>query len=457
MSIKLSERQLPMFEMIFSDYLNPDHELLRAAKLIDWDGLHEAFRTYYSRRGRAGKPIRLMVGIHILKHRYNTSDERAVEELQENVYWQYFCGFKTFQKGDILDATSLVKFRNRLGIEGMKLVEEVVARSWGEHGLVKTKRGLVDTTSQPKNIAYPTDADLLHKVREKISKKVKEVCKEVAFRKPFRSFSRSGKKVLLHVKKLYRNKPEARQEALKEIKSMSAQVVRQSAKMVNSLYARGRKELARELNRLVSVGKRVVAQTEEILAGEKPAKRMYSLHEPKVAAIKKGKAHPSCEFGSVVSLAINEDGLILSHEEYQENVADVKTLAPLIRGIERTTGQNPQEVAADRGFDQSQEQQERMRRRLKLKRLSIPKKGKKPHPESEQAWFKRGQRQRAKIEPLIGHLKNDHRLNRCRYKGSQGDTTNVVWSTLAWNTKKISRLARQKEQKRTTRRTKRAA
>jgi IS5 family transposase len=227
--------------------------------------------------------------------------------------------------------------------------------------------------------------------------------------------------------------------------------------MVNSLYARGRKELARELNRLVSVGKRVVAQTEEVLAGEKPAKRMYSLHEPKVAVIKKGKAYPSCEFGSVVSLAINEDGLILSHEEYQENVADVKTLAPVIRGIERTTGQNPQEVAADRGFDQSQEQQQRMRQRLKLKRLSIPKKGKKPHPESEQAWFKRGQKQRAKIEPVIGHLKNDHRLNRCRYKGSQGDTTNAVWSTLAWNTKKITRLARQKEQKRTTRTTKRAA
>lgn len=446
-----------MFEMIFSDSLNPDHELLRAANLIDWDGLHEALGSYYSRRGRAGKPIRLMVGIHILKHRYNCSDERAVEELRENAYWQCFCGFKSFQRGDIVDDTSLVKFRNRIGAEGMKLIEEVVTRAWGELGLVKTKRVLVDTTAQPKDIAYPTDADLLHKIRGKIAEKVKKIRKEVAFRRPFRSFSRSGKKALLRVKKLLRRKSEAREEATKQIKTMTAQVVRQAAKMVNSLYARGRKELGRELNQLVSTGKQVVAQTEKVLAGEKPQRRIYSLHESKVAAIKKGKSHPSCEFGSVVSLAINEDGLVLSHREYQKNVSDVKTLGPLLSGVRRTTGRSPQEVAADRGFDQPEEKQERCRRRWRLKRLSIPKKGKKPHPESKELWFKRGQKQRAKIEPVIGHLKSDHRMSRCRYKGAQGDTTNVVWAILAWNIKKITRLARQKEEKRATRGTKRAA
>lgn len=446
-----------MFELIFSDRLDPEHELMRAANLIDWEGLHERLERYYSPRGRSGKPIRMMVGIHILKHRYNCSDERAVEELRENAYWQCFCGFKTFQTGDIVDATSLVKFRNRIGIKGMQLIEETVTRAWCAHGLVKTKRVFVDTTSHPKNIEYPTDADLLHKVREKIVKKVKEVCKEVAFRKSFRSFKRKGKQVLLHVKKLCRHKPQARQQAIKAIKVMTAKVISQSAKMVNSLYARGHNKLARELNGVVSVGKKVIHQTEKVLAGENPAKRLYSLHEPKVAAIKKGKAHPSCEFGSIVSLAINEDGLILSHKEYQENVADVKTLAPVLLRVELTTGEHPQEVAADRGFDQSQEKQERMRKRLKLKRLSIPKKGKKPHPESKQRWFKRGQRRRARIEPVIGHLKNDHRLSRCRYRGPQGDTSNVVWATLAWNMKKITRLAHRKEEKQTLRGNKQAA
>lgn len=58
-------------------------------------------------------------------------------------------------------------------------------------------------------------------------------------------------------------------------------------------------------------------QTVKILAAEKPGKRLYSLHEPSVAAIKEGKSHTSCEFGSVISLSMNDDGLILSHNEYQ--------------------------------------------------------------------------------------------------------------------------------------------
>lgn len=77
-----------MFEQLFSDYLDSNHKLLQAAKLIDWDGLHDALSAYYSPLGRSGKPIRLMVGIHILKHHYKCSDERAVEELHENDYWR---------------------------------------------------------------------------------------------------------------------------------------------------------------------------------------------------------------------------------------------------------------------------------------------------------------------------------------------------------------------------------
>jgi IS5 family transposase len=56
-------------------------------------------------------------------------------------------------------------------------------------------------------------------------------------------------------------------------------------------------------------------------------------------------------------------------------------------------------------------------------------------------------KQRVKIEPIIGHLKGDHRMNRCRYKGAVGDTSNVVWAILAWNTKKIVQLHEQKKEK----------
>jgi len=148
MSISRSKKQLPMFEQKFVDYLNPDHELLRAAELIDWDSLHETLSVYYSPLGLSGKPIRLMVGIHILKHRCNCSDEIAVEELHENAYGQCFCEFERFPKASIVEAGSLVKFRDRIGAKGEKEIEGVLLKAWKEMGLVGTKKISVDTTAQ---------------------------------------------------------------------------------------------------------------------------------------------------------------------------------------------------------------------------------------------------------------------------------------------------------------------
>jgi len=79
--------------------------------------------------------------------------------------WQSFCGFNSFQRGQILDSTTLVKFRNRIGTEGMQRIEAILLQAWSDMGLVKTRRVAVDTTSQPKSIAYPTDADLLHRIK----------------------------------------------------------------------------------------------------------------------------------------------------------------------------------------------------------------------------------------------------------------------------------------------------
>ena len=446
-----------MFETQFSDILHPEHELLRAASLIDWDGLHETLDIYYSSIGRHGKSIRLMVGIHLLKHRYNCSDEQAVETLHENAYWQCFCGFNCFQSGQIVESTTLVKFRNRIGIEGMKQIESFFLKTWSDMGLVKTKRVAVDTTPQPKNIVYPTDADLLHRIREKINKQVKRVRKEVTLLKPFRTYSRSGKKLLLRIKKFHRKDPEGRKEAIKELQEMTHHVVSQATRIANSLYSRGFKESGKQLNRIASLGKRIVNQTKEVLSGKSPQNRICSLHEPHVAIIKKGKHHPDCEFGAIVSLAKNDDGLILSHMEYQHNIADVKTLGQVIGDIKKNVGLLPREVTADRGFDQSLKKQENCRRRWGVQRLAIPKKGKKPHPNSERPWFKRALKQRVKIEPIIGHLKSDHRMNRCRYKGAIGDTVNVVWATLSWNTKKIVHLYQRKEEKQAAREMKQAA
>jgi IS5 family transposase len=323
--------------------------------------------------------------------------------------------------------------------------------------LVKTKRVAVDTTAQPKNIAYPTDADLLYRIRQRIVKQVKQVRQTVGLKKPFRSFARVSRKVLLNIKKLYRHQPDKRQQAIKELLSMTNRVVRQASRISNSLYARGHKDAGRKLNQLTSVGRRVVNQSRQVLKGEKPDRRLYAIHEHKVAAIKKGKANKPCEFGSLVSLTVNDDGMILSHAEYQQNISDSKTVGKVVNRMKTNTGKCPDVLAADRGFDQSYKKQERCRRRWGVKRLAIGKKGKKPHRDSDARWFKQALKQRVKIEPVIGHLKADHRMDRCRYKGPEGDTTNVVWAAAAWNMRKATRIHAAKQAKAEKRKAKCAA
>jgi IS5 family transposase len=187
MSLLMKERQITMFREKFHQYLDPQHELMRAARLIPWEKIHDELRGYYSIRGRPPKFIRLMVGIHILKHRFNVSDERAVEHLHENNYWQAFCGFEEPSPRGILKASSMTKFRKRIGPKGMASIERIMLECWTKMGLVKTRGMAVDTTAQPKNIAYPTDADLRYRTARKLVERVKAIRKEVHFRQFFQS------------------------------------------------------------------------------------------------------------------------------------------------------------------------------------------------------------------------------------------------------------------------------
>jgi IS5 family transposase len=50
-------------------------------------------------------------------------------------------------------------------------------------------------------------------------------------------------------------------------------------------------------------------------------------------------------------------------------------------------------------------------------------------------------KRRAAIEPVISHLKHQHRLIRCFLKSFLGDQMNLLLATAAWNLKKWLRTA----------------
>ena len=157
--------QPSLFSWVVQQHLDPEHPLLVLSGKIDWKGIDSVLAPYYARSGtgRPPKPTRLMVGLMILKHRFDLSDEEVVQELHENVVWMVFCGVPP-EEVHFVESSTLCKFRKRLGPEGTEKVETLVRDQ-----LRKDKRIApsmrVDTTAMEKHIAYPTDAGLLQKGR----------------------------------------------------------------------------------------------------------------------------------------------------------------------------------------------------------------------------------------------------------------------------------------------------
>src|ERR1700722_18713583 len=168
-----------LFRSRLDQVINMDHTLARLARTIDWGFLEETFGAVYADgSGRPPLPTRLMAGLPILKHTYNLRDEGVCLQCGENPYYQYVCGEEFFQHRLPLDRSSMTNRRNRKGEERLQaLLQEslAVATRTGAMKPGDLARVIVDTTVQPKNITFPTDAKLLNRAREKLVKLAKRL------------------------------------------------------------------------------------------------------------------------------------------------------------------------------------------------------------------------------------------------------------------------------------------
>jgi len=176
--------------------LDHNHPLFKLAHAIDWPEFEQAFgKLYDPGQGRPAKPIRLMVGLHYLKHAYNLSDEDAVARWVENPYWQYFCGFSHFEHELPIDPSLMTKWRKKVKAEGMEKLLQVTIKTGLKTGAVKKaqlKKVAVDATVQEKAITFPTDAKLYQRMRQKLIKKAAEC--GITLRQ---SYVRKGKQALV--------------------------------------------------------------------------------------------------------------------------------------------------------------------------------------------------------------------------------------------------------------------
>jgi transposase, IS5 family len=386
-----------------SRQLNPRHPLCLLAELVEWEELEEEFGTLYSEgNSRPPKPIRLMSGLLMLQHMSGFSDEQTVRHWVENPYWQYFCGFDVLQWKPPIDPSLMSHFRKRIGKEGVEKILEEVIKIAIQSGFVCTRdlsQVIVDTTVMEKNIAYPTDARLYFKMIEKLIKMARKT--GIVYRQSYR---RITKHLLLEI---------GRHLHAKQMKRAKRKI-----KRLKTLLSRVYRDIRRKLQKREDVKnlfQPLLVKADKLLHTDpKSSKKIYSIHEAEVQCISKGKARVRYEFGSKVSLVVtHKQGLALSCQALSGHPYDGHTLKDAIIDAEQRSGHKIKRAVVDRGYIGHE-----------VSDLIVYKSGQKRGVRTwaTKCFIKR----RQAIEPHIGHMKAQGKLDRCFLKGFLGDQIHSI-------------------------------
>jgi len=409
------KNQRELFRTRLEDLINPNHELALLSNRIDWDYFENEFKSYYSDKGAPSVPIRTMVGCLLLKHLYNLGDERVPEHWECNVYFQYFCGGVFFEHKFPFDPSDFVHFRKRVGEEGVSKIFAYSVRLHGAEVPRQAKFVLSDTTVQENNTTFPTDAKLCKKVIDKCNK----IAEDTGI-KQRQKYTRESKQLL---RDTYNGKHPRRAKQAKKAKKRLKTIANKMLRELDSKMTANQKD---SYKNDIELYKHVVNQ-------QKTDKdKIYSIHKPFTRCIAKGKPHKQYEFGNKVGLITGGrkgKKIILGIRAFLDNPFDGHTIEPLLHQMESNKLKLPKELAYDRGGKGKSE--------IKGVKIIIPSPPKKTDTPYQKQTKRRKCRARAAIEPIIGHLKSDYRMQQNYLLGEQGIQINALMAATAWNLKKM--------------------
>ena len=415
MSKPRDDRQVELFRPALEQIIDMGHPLVRLAAELDWAFLEKRFGIVYrAGPGQPPLPTRLIAGLLILKHMHNLSDEVLCARWVENPYFQFFCGEVVFRHELPFDRSSLSRWRKRLGEEQLAALLQESLSVAHRSGALQTKdleRVVVDTTVQEKAVAHPTDARLNHRAIEKLVDLAKR--EGVALRQ---SYLRLAKRAAIMVGRYtHAHQFKRARRELKFLRTRLGRIIRDIRRKIE-----GHAGLEDRFAPLLDLAVRVMQQDHR-----QRGQKVYALHAPEVECIGKGKARSPYEFGckvSVVTPATAPKGgqFVLHAKALHGNPFDGHTLGPIVADLQNLTGVEVQRIHVDKGYRGHN------------------------HPNRFKVWIsgqvrrvtksiRREMKRRAAVEPVIGHLKADHRMGRNHLKGREGDRINAVLAAAGFN------------------------
>jgi IS5 family transposase len=409
------DQQRDLFRAALVNIIDPNHGLVKLSKVVEWDRLDDLFgSTYCPDNGRPGVSTRLMVALHYLKYTHNLSDEDVVATWLENPYWQYFSGMKWFEHELPINASSMTRWRKRIGEAGAEELLKETIKAGLKLKAVKSfqlKRVNIDTTVQEKEIRFPTDARLYDRARQRLVDFAKE--RGIKLRQ---NYNRKSKQML------YWQSRYSHARQMKRAKACTRKLRNYLGRVLRDIE-RNCPDPDHQLQSLMDTGTRIYHQK------QKDKNKLYSVHAPEVECISKGKAHKRYEFGCKVSVAAtSKGGWFLGAMAVHGNPYDGHTLKQALKQVKRVI-REPEHVFVDMGY--------RGHNYRGDTEVHVDKRRRGRTAKSLWRWMKR----RAAIEPGIGHLKREHRMDRNRLKGVEEDRINAILSAAGMNFCKLLKWA----------------
>jgi IS5 family transposase len=424
-----------LFKTPLARFIDMDHSLVQLADRIDWEGLEEAVAGSFAEAGRPGNEARFMLGMLVLKAMNNLSDEKLWERWPCDPYFQYFTGELFFQHRVPHERSGMSHWRQRLGAKVLDALIRESLRVAHEAGAL-TGRDMeavsVDTTVQEKATRFPTDAGLLYEALVRLGAQARAA--GIRLRQ---SYVRVGKRAQIkagrygHAKQFKR-----RNRMIRFLKARLGRVIRDiERKTAPDICGDGavRAGFAESLAKARTIHRQALVK--------RGVRKIYSWHAPEVECIGKGKARAPYEFGCKATITTTngraKGGMFVLHAAaLHGNPFDGHTLGRVLAETAEMTGVTPRRVHVDKGYRghrQGEAVFDPQTRRDVRPPWRVYISGRRKLPPAIKAELRR----RAGIEPVIGHMKGDHGMDRNHLKGRHGDQVNVKMAAVGYNFTRI--------------------
>jgi transposase, IS5 family len=406
-----------LFRSRLDQIIAMDHQLVTLARTVNWAHLEKVCgAAYRDGPGMPPLPTRLMSGLAILKHTFNLSDEALCERWVESPYFQYFCGEEFFQHRLPFDRSSITRWRQRMGEERLKallaesLMTAIATKAMAPDDLSQV---VVDTTVMPKNVMFPTDAKLANRAREYLVRVAKANGLELR-----QAYTKLGKLMLIkHQRYAHAKQFKRAGKSLKKLRTYLGRTIRDITRQI-----KGNEALEATFRKPLYLATRILGQQRR-----DPLPKVYSMHAPEVECIGKGKAHMPYEFGVKATVATtvkhSKGGQFAIHAASLPGAPyDGHTLASVIPDMEKLIGNEVKRILADAGY--------RGHNAPETHTFRVFTAGQKRGVTDA---IKKMMRRRSAIEPVIGHIKNEHRMNRNYLAHRSGDAANAILAAMGYN------------------------